>query len=269
MKPILYIVAIVAIGGAAYFSLQNATNFKDQQGQRLKAIDDNRVVTGKAEVTEGDLKTEQGVLKSAQDQEEEAKQSIDSLKSIAVTLKRDAGELEATLVDQTAELTSLKKTIEEIKLVLKDLGPDVDLDNFADKIAEIKATKTDLERELEDKQELVATAEKRLTNNKAEANRLVDKKLERNTRIGRNANESVITAVSQDWGFVVIGAGTSTGFTPQSTLLVKRDGRLIGRVLPSAIERNQTVANVILESIAPGVRLQPGDRVILAKPESN
>jgi hypothetical protein len=97
----------------------------------------------------------------------------------------------------------------------------------------------------------------------------VDKKIERNARIGRNANESVITAVSQDWGFVVIGAGASTGFTPQSTLLVKRDGRLIGRVLPSAIERSQTVANVILESIAPGVRLQPGDRVILAKPESN
>jgi hypothetical protein len=81
--------------------------------------------------------------------------------------------------------------------------------------------------------------------------------------------ESVITAVSPDWGFVVIGAGSNTGFTPQTVLLVKRDGKLIGRVRPSAIERTQTIGDVILESLAPGVRLQPGDRVILAKPESN
>ncbi|MEO0016886.1 MAG: hypothetical protein RLZZ522_169 [Verrucomicrobiota bacterium] len=269
MKPILYIVAIVAIGGAAYFSLQNANNFKNQQGIRLKAKDDNDIVTGKAVVKNGELDTERGVLKSAKDQEFEAQQSIDTLKSSEVTLKRDAGEIEATLTAQKADLASLEKTIAEIKQVLAELGPDVDLDNFADKLIEIDATKTDLERELEDKETLVSAAEKRLSNNKSEASRLVDKKIERNARIGRNANESVITAVSQDWGFVVIGAGASTGFTPQSTLLVKRDGRLIGRVLPSAIERSQTVANVILESIAPGVRLQPGDRVILAKPESN
>jgi hypothetical protein len=116
---------------------------------------------------------------------------------------------------------------------------------------------------------LVTAAEKRLSANKAEANRLTDKKMERNARIARNAMESVITAVSPDWGFVVIGAGSNTGFTPQTVLLVKRDGKLIGRVRPSAIERTQTIGDVILESLAPGVRLQPGDRVILAKPESN
>ena len=122
---------------------------------------------------------------------------------------------------------------------------------------------------MEDKLTLVTAAEKRLSANKAEANRLTDKKMERNARIARNAMESVITAVSPDWGFVVIGAGSNTGFTPQTVLLVKRDGKLIGRVRPSAIERTQTIGDVILESLAPGVRLQPGDRVILAKPESN
>ena len=62
--------------------------------------------------------------------------------------------------------------------------------------------------------------------------------------------------------------GLATGITPQTTLLVKRDGRLIGRVRPSAIEPTQTIADIDLESLAAGVRLQPGDRVILATPES-
>jgi hypothetical protein len=269
MKPILYIIAILAAGGAAYFSYQNDTNFKEQQKQRLTAIEENRNVTATAEKTEGELKNEQGALKTAQDQREEVTQSIAALKSNETGLKREVGELDGTLEEQNEELKSLEKTMEEIKLVLKELGDDVTLDNFVEKINGIEDNKKNLERELEDKQTLVAAAEKRLANNKSEANRLTDKKIERNARIARNAMESVITAVSPDWGFVVIGAGANTGFTPQTTLLVKRNGKLIGRVRPSAIERTQTVADVIQESLAPGVRLQPGDRVILAKPESN
>ena len=80
--------------------------------------------------------------------------------------------------------------------------------------------------------------------------------------------ESVITAVDQNWGFVVIGAGAKTGFTPQTVLLVKRDGKLIGKVRPTAIEPTQTIADIVTDSMAPGVRLQPGDRVILAKTET-
>ena len=97
----------------------------------------------------------------------------------------------------------------------------------------------------------------------------MSRKAARNKRIDRNAMEARVTAVNQDWGFLVIGAGSNSGFTPQTTLLVKRDGRLIGRVNPSAIEPTQTIAEIDLKSLAPGVRLQAGDRVIVSKPAGN
>lgn len=269
MKAILYIVAILTAGGAAYFSLQNASNFKAQQKARLDFIEQNRNVTASADDTEGKYAEEQAAVKTAQEKRAELTSSIEVLKGNATTLKRELGELDATLEEQNEELKSLEKTMAEVKLVLAGLGDDVNLDNVSEKIQGIEDDKKQLERDLEDKQTLVGAAEKRLATNKAEANRLTDRKVERNARMGRNAMESVITAVSPDWGFVVIGAGTSSGFSPQTTLLVKRDGRLIGRLRPSAIEQTQTVADVIQESVAPGVRLQPGDRVILAKPESN
>ena len=50
---------------------------------------------------------------------------------------------------------------------------------------------------------------------------------------------------------------------------MKRDGRLIGKVNPSAIEQTQTIAEIDLKTLSPGVRIQPGDAVILAKPASN
>ena len=93
--------------------------------------------------------------------------------------------------------------------------------------------------------------------------------IERSSRIGRNSMESVVTAVNQDWGFLVIGAGSNSGFTPQTSLIVQRDGRFIGRVRPSSIEPTQTIAEIDFESLSSGVRLQPGDRVMLAKPITN
>lgn len=269
MKPILYIVAILTIGGAAFLSYKNDVNFKGEQTLRLDTIDKDVQTTAKAVKTEGQLSDEQVKLRNARDQREEANQSIANLKSEESGMKSDLAELETTLAAQNAEKKALEKTLEEIKLVLKELGDDVSLDNFVEKIAEIKETKKNLERELEDKETLVAAANARLVKNNQESERLITNKMKRNERISRNAMESVITAVSPDWGFVVIGAGTSSDFTPQTALLVKRDGKLIGRVRPTKIEQAQTVADVIPESLAPGVRLQPGDRVILAKPVSN
>ena len=268
IKITCYILAILTIGGAAYFSYDHSLKFKDQQVKRLAAIAENKEKTHQAEITEKDLKDEQGVLKTVQNTREETKQSIAALKSKEVEFKRQVAELDTTITDQNEELKALDKTLEEIKLILKGLGEGITVENIAEKYEKIVAEKTALERTLEEKETLVTAAEKRLAENKAEENRLIEKKMERNVRIEHNAMEAQITRVNQDWGFVVIGAGSKTGFTPQTSLLVKRDGRLIGRVRPSAIEPTQTIADIDQDSLAAGVRLQPGDKVIMATPES-
>jgi FKBP-type peptidyl-prolyl cis-trans isomerase len=158
-----------------------------------------------------------------------------------------------------------------VESIKEDLNIDgeVNIDTLAGIIGQIEEDKKAREKKLEELETLVAAAEKKLAQNNSDADRLTQRKLERNNRISRNAMEAVITAVEQGWGFVVIGAGSNTGFTPQTSLLVKRDGKLIGRVRPSSIEPNQTIAEIDQESLVLGVRLQPGDRVILARPATN
>ncbi len=269
VKVTLIILAILAIGGAAWTSHQHLEKFKDQQQKRFADISENKDKTHQSEITEKDLKDEQGVLKTVQNTREETKQSITVLKTKEIDFKRQIADLDTTIAGQNVELEGLKKTLAEIKLILTELGDGITDTNLPEYFNKISDDKKVLERSLEEKEALVAAAEKRLADNKAEENRLIDKKLERNVRIQHNAMEAVITGVNQDWGFVVIGAGSNTGFTPQTSLLVKRDGRLIGRVRPTAIEPAQTIADIDLESLASGVRLQRGDRVILAKPESH
>jgi len=269
VKVTLSILAILTIGGAAYFSYHHSLMFKQQQALRLADIADNKDKTRQSEITEKDLKNEQGVLKTVQNTREETKLSITTLKSKEVDFKRQVAELDTTIVEQNGELKALDKTLAEIKLTLTELGDGITVENIAEYYTKIADEKKALERTLEENETLVASAEKRLADNKAEENRLVSKTLERNVSIANNSMEAVITGVNQDWGFVVIGAGTSAGFTPQTSLLVKRDGRLIGRVRPTAIEPSQTIADIDAESLAAGVRLQPGDRVILANPVSH
>jgi hypothetical protein len=269
MKAILYVVAILAAGGAAYFTLEHSRKFEELQKVRLSTIKTNKEVSANADVKEKELKDEKAVLATAEQKREELTQSISNLKSSGSTMEREVADLDNTLKGQAEEFVELEKTMKEVAEILKSLGDDINIDNLGDKIQQVEDDKKARIAKLEELETLVGSAEKLLATNRAEVDRLVKRRIERSARIGRNSMESVVTAVNQDWGFLVIGAGSNSGFTPQTSLIVQRDGRLIGRVRPSSIEPTQTIAEIDFKSIATGVRIQPGDRVMLATPATN
>jgi hypothetical protein len=273
MKAILYVVAILVAGGAAYFTLEHSRKFGELQEVRLKTIADNKAVSANADVKEKELKDEKGVLAAAETKREELSASISALKSKGSTLERDVAELDNDIAAQAEEFAELEKTLKEVQEILKNLGEslgeEITIATLPATIQKIEDDKKAKIASLDEKNTLIEGAEKLLAQNREESDRLTKRKVERDARIGRNSMQSVITAVNQDWGFLVIGAGSNSGFTPQTALTVERDGRFIGRVRPSSIEPTQTVAEIDFKSLATGVRLQPGDRVILSKPTSN
>lgn len=269
MKFIFPILVIFVCLGAAYFSWTESEKFTDTQAARLKAISTNKSVTAKADGADKKIADENALLAQSKDALALVTQSVSALESDAVTLKNDLSKLDTELAGQDAEFVELDKALEEVQVVFKDLGEDVDIDNLGDKIAEIEEDVKVKRTKVEELETLIEGANSSLVTKRNDLERLVQRKESRSKRIARNAMEARITAVNQDWGFLVIGAGSNSGFTPQTTLLVKRDGRLIGKVNPSAIEPTQTIAEIDLKSLSPGVRIQPGDSVILAKPSGN
>jgi uncharacterized phage infection (PIP) family protein YhgE len=269
MKAIVHAVSIVVLLGAAYFTLEHRRKFGEIEEVRLKTISDNKRISANAEAAESELKKIKEALAADDQKREELSQSLASLQSTANTLQREAADLDGTLQTQEDEFTELNKTREEVSAIVKNLGEDITLENLGDKIKEIDEGLKAKQARVEELETLTQAASKALATNRAEIDRLVKREIDRNARVGLNSMEAVVTAVNQDWGFLVIGAGSNSGFTPQTSLLVQRDGRLLGRVTPSAIEPNQTIAEIDFKSISAGVRIQPGDRVILAKPASN
>jgi len=266
MKAILYALVILVIGGATFLSIQHSHKYEALQKDRLDTIVERKNVDSQAAAQITDLKKERALLAAAEQKKEETIQQITDLKSKAASMEREIAELDTTLKGQDAEFAELDKTMKEVQEVLKSLGDDTTLENLAEKIQQVTDVKKSKEDKLDELKTLVAAADKLLANNHTEVDRLVKHDIERDSNIGHNSVEAVLNSVNQDWGFVVIGAGSITGFSPQTALLVKRDGRVIGRVRPSSIEPSQTIAEIDFASLAPGVRLQPGDHVMLAKP---
>lgn len=269
MKFIFPILAILVCGGAAYFSLDHSAKFEAVQGQRLEAISTNEQVMANIDKEQALKDNNEKLLDEAKDRRALATQSVEILQADNNQLKNDDAKLDIRIAEQDKEFEQLNEAIEEVRLILSGLGEDVNIDNIGTKVTEIQEDIVEKKKKLEELNTLVDGAEKRLSTSKDEVARLVDRKNARSERIKRNAMTARVTAVNQDWGFLVIGAGANSGFTPQTALLIKRDGKLIGRVTPSAIEKTQTIADIDLDSLAPGVRIQRGDTVILAKPSAN
>jgi hypothetical protein len=269
MKAIVYVVAILAACCAAFFSFSLSNKFQALEKDRIDTINTNRQVVTDADAADKEIKDLKVVLATSVEKRELLTQSVSSLKSAESALKSEAMKSDEQLKTQDEEFAQLDKALEEVNEILKSLGGGVTLDTLSDKIKEIEEDKVAKQKKLEELETLGSAAEKALAGSRSEFDRLAKRMVERSSRIGKNSMEAVVTAVNQDWGFLVIGAGSNSGFTPQTALLVERDGRNIGRVRPSAIEPTQTIAEIDLKSLSSGVRLQPGDRVILAKPTSN
>jgi hypothetical protein len=263
MKPILHVFVIVLGGAGIFFSWQSNVKHQEQKSIYLAAIQDNKKLDVDIRKAEKELSDEQAGLAAAKSDFDEQVAILEAAVASEKAMRRQLAETEATLEQQEGQIAEQKKLVDE---ATKILGPGVTLDNIETKIVEIENNKKDQTKKLDELTTLADGATNDVAKNKATIADLSSRKAKRDENISRNAKEAMITAVESAWGFVVIGAGSNTGFTPQTKLLVKRDGVLVGRLNPTSIEPSQTIAEVDPGSMALGASLQVGDRVIISVP---
>ena len=78
-----------------------------------------------------------------------------------------------------------------------------------------------------------------------------------------NSLTSRVLAVNQDWGFVVIDAGKSTGLTQDTKLIVTRGSLTVGKISVMNVEDTRSMATIVPDAVINGMTIMPGDRVIL------
>lgn len=263
MKSILHIVVVLIGAAGVYFAQQSNVKHIEQKTIFETTVEENVRLDASIKKAEKELSDERAGLATAKSDFDEQVAKLEAAISTEKTMQRQLAESEATLEEQAAQIAAQQKLIERATQIL---GPGVTPENLAEKIAQIEQKKKDQTKQLEELTTLADGATNDVAKNNTSISDLSARKAKRDERIRGNAKEAVITAVEADWGFVIIGAGSNSGFTPQTKLLVKRNGVLIGRVNPTSIEPTQTIAEIDRTSMAIGTSLQVGDRVILAVP---
>lgn len=71
-----------------------------------------------------------------------------------------------------------------------------------------------------------------------------------------------VLAVDRNWNFVVLSLGDRNGVNSNTTMVVRRGESLVGRVRITSVEPSQSIADIVPNSVPPGVSVEAGDTVI-------
>jgi uncharacterized coiled-coil protein SlyX len=269
MKFVFLFLAIAVSGVASYFTATQTQKFQAIQDLRLKTEKENIVLSANITDRLEKIAIEEENKRIAEGERSVAQASVANFKAENNSIENQVGTLDAKLAAQEVLLGELRQVVAGVKQEFQKLNIEVTLGSIDDDFKTVTTSieqKTGTDKGLD---ESIAKEEKRLADKRAEIDRYNTRIQQRDTRIAQNEIEARVSAVNHDWGFIVIGAGSNSGFMPDTKLLIKRNGRLVGTVKPSSIEPTQTIADIDFNSLAPGARFQIGDEVILAKPANN
>lgn len=264
VKTIILFVALVVTGAATYFSYSNLTKMK---AARLSIYEMEGKITALSKDIDDTLTTKdtrKGELDS------------DRRKNIQLTTDRDglladikAGQdeipgLQANIKAQDEKIADYTAAVDEVKKLFVDMNV-TDMSELNDKIKQLENDRVAREKELAETQALVEAANAAIAKTEGQLSDARGQMAERSRGLSQNSSEPVIMAVNNEWGFVVVNAGSDQGFRPDQSLIVKRGENFIAKLSITSLQKTQMVADIVKGSVPKGVIVTPGDRIILEK----
>ena len=117
---------------------------------------------------------------------------------------------------------------------------------------------------LQDAQERPAAAPKEVSKPETKKRRETASARRESGGSHRAGVHGTVLAYNQAYNFVVLNLGARNGVESNSEMLVLRDGTLIGKIRISSVEPATAIGDIMTNSLARGVQVQPGDSVIYA-----
>lgn len=214
-------------------------------------------------VKEKTLQAHEAGLAAAIAQKSDAEAKLGSAEADLIKTQSEKAALQAKLQANQSEIAELRKRLEENGS--KDSSPEVlPMPGAGDLETQLEDTRRQLDAAEREKQllaEQVKSTGERTSPALPPARRMVARPRHPNVR-------ATVLAVNQAYNFVVLNLGGRQGIEADSEMLVLRRGALIGKIRVSSVEPATAIGDIVTNSLARGVQVQPGDVVIYAGPNS-
>src|SRR5882762_7604957 len=184
-------------------------------------------------------------------------------------VQKEKADLQTKLDASQQEIATLQKRGEEAgKAAAPTDSPSV----AATQTADLQSQVDDLRRQLDSAEkekvflsEKLQEAQERTAQPKDAKKRRETASTQRETGNPHRAGvRGTVLAYNQAYNFVVLNLGARNGVESNSEMLVLRDGTLIGKIRISSVEPATAIGDIMTNSLARGVQVQPGDTVIYA-----
>ena len=192
---------------------------------------------------------------------DEVEVDIANLTKETADTKKANDDMSLEIETKTAKVNANKEQLDEVRARTEQVG---DLKTLADKMRQAEVDREELSQS-------ITEAEAKLANLIAQNRQADEQAATIRTKLEAfSAGTSLptlntrIRSIYPTWGFVTLADGNNGGVITNSTLNVVRGGETIAKLLVTAVERNSASASIIPDSIAQGVTLMIGDRVVPA-----
>jgi cell shape-determining protein MreC len=175
-------------------------------------------------------------------------------------MQTEKADLQAKLDSNQQEIASLQKRVEEAEKTTTPAGSPVATALTGDSQSQLD----DLRRQLDSAEKEKALLADKLQDAQERAGPSKEGKKRREPGTHRTGLNGTILAANQAYNFVVLNLGARQGVESNSEMLILRDGTLIGKIRISSVEPATAIGDIITNSLARGVQVQPGDTVIYA-----
>jgi len=185
--------------------------------------------------------------------------------------QKEKTDLQAKLDANQQEIASLQKRVEEGG---KNANPSIAGSPPAQsaQTADLQSQLDDLRRQLDSAEKEKAFLAEKIQDSQGRSSQPKETKKRRETASTQRETASphragvhgAVLAYNQAYNFVVLNLGARNGVETNSEMLVLRDGTLIGKIRISSVEPATAIGDIITNSVARGVQVQPGDSVIYA-----
>ena len=250
----VFVVTAKSVTGLAIVFLVLAALFGFLNSQKIKALRTNatnaRAARNAAERRQANLKP-------------------NAAEAELVQVQKDKADLQAKLDASQQEITSLQKRVEEAGKNANVPVAGSSPGNSA-QTADLQSQVDDLRRQLESTEKEKVFLSEKLQDAQERAAQPKEGKKRRETASTQGETVSphrtgvhgTVLAYNQVYNFVVLNLGARQGVESNSEMLVLREGTLIGKIRISSVEPATAIGDIIPNSLARGVQVQPGDTVI-------
>ena len=255
-KPLLAIsVSLLLI--SAVFSVLNGGKAKALRTDVAVAKDQRDAAARQRQAAEKGIRDRETKVAGELAKVSENESRIASAEAELVKTQTEKSDLQGKLQANEAQIAELQKHIDEMNKNSANPNPG------APSVAELQAQLDDARKQLEGAEHEKTFIAERLGPTR-EQPRAPEVMVQRREPSFHPSVRGTVLAVNQAYNFVVLNLGNRQGLQPNAEMLVLRETTIIGKIRISSVEPATAIGDIVGNSLARGVQVQPGDTVIYA-----